>query len=218
MYSRYKTGMAAALRTVGFKCPYCPDEYIIATEVLLQTHIRIVHSSDPGFSIRCSVEGCERTFSNFRTYQNHLLSPLPDLADEEHDEESNIEETETSECGTCTAKPSSRGSYAPSLPKSEDMKMYCAKWLLKTSETRTLTRAVSVGIVEDVLSLIEFVTNGIKSEIANLLTSNQIDNNVILKVKELFTNPTLVPFVGLSTFYQQMQYYKDNFNLIVSLS
>ena len=99
------------------------------------------------------------------------------------------------------------------------MKMYCAKWLLKTSETRTLTRAASVGIMEDVSSLIEFVTNGIKSEIANLLTSNQIDNNVILKVKELFTNPTLVPFVGLSTFYQQMQYYKDNFlNLIVSLS
>ena len=40
---------------------------------LLVKHVRLVHSCDPNFRIQCSVEGCLRTFTNYRTYQNHLL-------------------------------------------------------------------------------------------------------------------------------------------------
>ena len=203
---------AAASRIDGFKCPYCP-EYVTPTEVLLLTHIRIAHSSDPGFTIRCFKQGCERTFRNFRTYQNHLLSHRAGLEDEREDDEE--EEIETNTSGL-VENIESRNDYV-SLPSSKDIKLYCAKWLLKTSETRSLTRAASIGIVEDVSALIEHVTNGIKSEIKSILTSNQIDNSVISKTEELFTNSALTPFEGLSTFYQQLQYYQENFNLIVSL-
>jgi len=48
-----------------------------------------------------------------------LLSHQPELADEEYDKKSDIEETETSECGTCMAEPSSRGSLYPVYPKAK---------------------------------------------------------------------------------------------------
>ena len=43
-----------------------------------------------------------------------------------------------------------------SLPSSDDVKSFIAKWLLKTSETRSLTRTASTGIVEDVGALIDY--------------------------------------------------------------
>lgn len=38
---------------------------------LLQ-HIRLFHAHQPCLSIRCGIGGCERTFTNFGTYQNHI--------------------------------------------------------------------------------------------------------------------------------------------------
>ncbi len=35
-------------------------------------HIGSVHSYEPGFQITCGVEGCARTYSNFRSFQKHL--------------------------------------------------------------------------------------------------------------------------------------------------
>lgn len=36
--------------------------------------VHLVHSLGSNFNIQCSKDSCARTFMNFRTYQNHLLS------------------------------------------------------------------------------------------------------------------------------------------------
>ena len=56
---------------VTFLCHYWVEDFSVPSENLLLNHIRLVHSSEPGFSIQCTVNGCSRTFKNFRTYQNH---------------------------------------------------------------------------------------------------------------------------------------------------
>ena len=67
--------MALIANRVEYACPYCNEEEFSApNEILLMGHIRGVHSLYPNFSLQCSKDGCERTFRNFRTYQNHLLS------------------------------------------------------------------------------------------------------------------------------------------------
>ena len=206
-------GMATAN---GYMCPYCPEEYITPTEVLLQSHIRIVHSSDSGFTIRCSEQGCERTFRNFRTYQNHLLSHRRDLNSTANSSESSPIDAPLRAHESHASLMACRDDYTSFLPRREDIKLYSAKWLLKTSETRYLTRTASVGIVEDVSSLIEHLMNGLKSKLGEILTTNHIDRSVIVETEELLKSSALTPFEGLSTFYQQMEYYKQNFNLIVS--
>lgn len=134
--------------------------------------------------------------------------------DDEGDDLECIYSTESKSCQAETPSQAHHENLA--VPTSKDIKLYSAKWLLKTSETRSLTRTASVGIVEDVSSLIEVILNGLKSDIKGVLASNQVDNSVILKTEELFKSSACIPYEGLCTFYQQMQYYKENFNLIVS--
>ena len=55
----------------GLPCPYCSGEFSAPSDELLLTHIRLVHSYDPGFTIQCSLNGCSITFSNFKAYQKH---------------------------------------------------------------------------------------------------------------------------------------------------
>ena len=47
------------------------DEFCAPSQKLLERHFKFVHSNDPGFSIHCST--CHRKYTNYCTYQNHLL-------------------------------------------------------------------------------------------------------------------------------------------------
>jgi len=44
------------------------------TEILtdLMKHIRLFRSHQPNFSMKCGIGGCQRTFSRFGTFQNHI--------------------------------------------------------------------------------------------------------------------------------------------------
>lgn len=53
-------------------CPLCAGSFSTASVFL--THIRLVHASDASFHMSCGLQGCQRTFSNFYTYRNHVYS------------------------------------------------------------------------------------------------------------------------------------------------
>lgn len=188
-----------------FRCPYCNDqEFVAPSKALLMIHVRIVHSLDPDFSIQCSKDNCSRTFTNFRTFQNHLLThnldEPPLISPEEHQIEPDYSiETEL-----------------VALPCEEEIKSYCAKWILKTSETRSLTRRATLGIVEDNSSLVTFITQLLWKRASAILVSSEVDTSVISRFDELFSSSLTKPFNGLTSFHQQLCYYRDNFNLIVS--
>lgn len=103
------------------------------------------------------------------------------------------------------------------LPTSEDLQSFSAKWILKTSETRSLTRAATVGIVADTADLVTYVAQCLLSEIRSLLAENGINSeSVTSKLEILFRNHITRPFDGLSSFRNQLQYYRKHFGLIVS--
>ena len=51
----------------------------------------------------------------------------------------------------------------------EVLKAFGAKWILRTSETRYLTRKATVGMVEDVSDLIEVVSQSLHDQIHAVL-------------------------------------------------
>lgn len=53
-------------------CPLCESQF--ATVSIFMTHLKLIHSNEPNFCIRCNLEGCQRTFKNFYTYRNHVYS------------------------------------------------------------------------------------------------------------------------------------------------
>lgn len=70
--------MASSTSTAFYYCSYCgcgqDDSYTAPSLQLLNQHIRLGHSNDPNFLIHCPVPSCQRTFRNYRTYQNHVLA------------------------------------------------------------------------------------------------------------------------------------------------
>lgn len=61
----------------------------------------------------------------------------------------------------------------PSCPLLQKHRPFAAKWILKTGETRSLTRKATLGIVEDVSDLVDFVTHSLKQQTQNALTANE---------------------------------------------
>ena len=55
---------------MAFKCPLCV--FLAATLTLILGHIRLVHSSDPGFNVTCGIDGCSRKFQTFRSLYQHI--------------------------------------------------------------------------------------------------------------------------------------------------
>lgn len=195
-----------------FTCPYCVtgcDEYAAPSESLLLTHVRMVHSLDPGFSIQCDNVGCARTFRNFRTYQNHRNShhkPPPDSSEEVLEDD--VQYDTMSDLDALWLTP----------PTEIDMKAYAAKWILGTSEKRSLTRSASLGIVEDVSALVGFTVETLHTQVQRILTESGVRSTVLLsKLNEVFTSPVTKPFHKISSFYQQLQHYENHFNMIVRM-
>ena len=60
--------------TFVYRCQYCSSKcFVSPSQRQLNRHIRLVHSQDPLFSIHCGYKSCSRTFTNYKTYQNHML-------------------------------------------------------------------------------------------------------------------------------------------------
>lgn len=55
----------------GLICTVCKSYYTQALSDLLQ-HIRLFHAHQPNLSIQCGIGGCQRVFTNFGTFQNHI--------------------------------------------------------------------------------------------------------------------------------------------------
>lgn len=129
-----------------YLCPYCNDsEYSAPSKVLLLNHIRLVYSNDPGFSIHCSFPRCSRTFANFRTYQNHFLVHPRQRSNEDlwiREDESSVARISVEEPPKIAVSMSNNDETVTTLCNTtEDMQLFAAKWILKTRETRNLTKS-----------------------------------------------------------------------------
>ncbi len=201
-----------------FGCPYCLclDAFCAPSEQLLERHIRLTHSQDPGFRIECKQTSCSRVFTNFRTYKNHLLTHRHQ--EDESNEESN-DPMETNTGGSGGGQDSHFALVNGCDDDSSAFDNYCAKWILRTSETRKLTRATTVGIVSDVSELLLDVVTGIKTQVETCLRDNGLEPSAITGLDSIFSsqNHKVVPFSNLATFHHQLSYYKNHFYFIVSV-
>ena len=198
----------------SFPCSFCSGEFSAPSETLLLTHIRLVHSYEPGFSIQCSLRGCSRTFKNFRTYQNHRLQHS--RCEEAPSQRVDVIPEGDGDIGEVDLGDESVIDEVCDQPTVADMQLYAAKWILKTRETQSLTRSATQGVVEDVQDLISFVTQTLESQTHAVLRANGIDPSTVFGLSDVFSGPSTKPFQGLTSFHQQLQYCRNNFNLTVS--
>ena len=150
-------------------CLYCP-KFEAPSKRLLHHHIRLVHSQDPSFIIQCSY--CSCTFRNIEVFKttNWDTSQAEDRQEE-------------SDCSTDYLEFNSDEDTIVQRQPTNDHSLYSAKWILKMSETRKLTRAATISIVEDTSDFIEEILMNAKDQL--LISMNEVALNVIRMLETL---------------------------------
>lgn len=201
----------------NFQCNYC--DVSAPSSQLLQKHVRQTHIDDPNFQIQCSNEGCRRTFTHYRTFQNHLLShtttslhTLASSAAPSVNDESDHYQADND--GNLTI---STGNVTELDPCRFTLKDHIAKWILKTGESRYLTRTAMMGILEDVSDIVQLIISHLHSEVCAFMCSTDTAPDNLHLINEIFQKESYtLPFNGLDSYYLQLQYFKKHFAFVVS--
>lgn len=91
-----------------------------------------------------------------------------------------------------------------------------ATWILKTRESHRIPMSVMDSIIQDVQSLYEIALAQLSGGVQRILHDAGVTSSVQDTVAREFTDGVSTHmFTGLSTFSQQMTYFKQHFNLIV---
>ena len=59
----------------AMECPLCSDAAHMKFDWRdFLKHLTLFHAHHPDFKVSCRIDGCQRSFTNIRTYQNHVSS------------------------------------------------------------------------------------------------------------------------------------------------
>ena len=129
-------------------CPLCA-EFQAPTIQLPLPHIRLVHSSQPGFCITCGLHGCQRTFRNMKTftnhiYQFHLISRVAAISSQSTDSDNDSDDDEVeSEYDSLQENllhvHAADQSDHPTDTLQKEVTSFAATWILKIREAYKLT-------------------------------------------------------------------------------
>ena len=192
-----------------FTCTYCPSTDAFSA-LRMERHIRLVHSHEPNFIIHCSVGYCARSFSNYRTYQNHLSSAHRGQSQVVSYEDFNREcmsylqpdDVDFDDDGIHRD-----GGNEDDKDNETDLQSTAAKWILKTNETRELSRSTMLGIIDDISDLFEVVLSTCRKRTINVLKKNDLIPEDIVDLDTIFDVDI---FSCLKRFHNLKQYYITN--------
>ena len=126
-----------------FSCTIC-HRFASSTLKRVVRHIGSVHSFEPGFQITCGVNGCARTYTNFRSFQKHLTRQHQAAF------EKNTTDDSTADSHVLEEEIPLNIDASPIVTTEEErssLKRSAALFLLKTKEVHRVTQTALNGII-----------------------------------------------------------------------
>lgn len=167
-------------------CPLCPDSRHLKLDIKeYLKHIRLFHANQANFKITCGINGCQRSYTNLGTFQNHvsgihnsIFSNLTNstiteeiVADSENESFDAICDDNNSDCtsnsttkNTCNDDKDDAEELEDILPH-ELLQNSSALFLLGIKEKYKLTQVATQGIVEGVTNLTQQLISVLKSKV-----------------------------------------------------
>lgn len=190
-----------------FYCKYCP--YYCSSWKVHMRHTFECHSSTPNFLYPCEVSGCTQTFKTFSAISSHLQRRHP------------CDWTQL-EGGTGCDTGNGSGQAGALLHCDEDdfseeviatnshllAQKSTALLLLTLKERHRLTQTAVNFSVGQIKQMFLHVLDDVKASVKGRLGNSEVD------IAECFD---VDPFRGLDTEYLQTKFYREHFNLVVSL-
>ena len=207
-----------------YRCNLCV-QYTSETLRGLISHLGRVHQNDRSFHVLCSIDGCPRTYKNFYTLRSHFVQkhsailereriwvqqqaeqpqaddPLDDGPDgvdnEEEDENDGFDfEREVEQCRRSNVL-----------------------GLLKIKDEAKIPQTVVESIVSNTTQIVENSVDVLHSGVQQCLENAGLRLDNIPGIAELFEESSCIrkPFQGCLNEASQLQYYKNNLGMVVSI-
>lgn len=207
-----------------YPCPLCRD--FQATEFsLLLPHIRLVHSTRPGFVIPCPMDNCTRLFTKMKTYTNHIYGDhlsLPratsssidvQLALPSHNESADEEQESEMDVSSQDA-----GANEPQPDDTQcEFNSIIAMWILKIKEMCKLPQSTIEKIIEGVTDLCQYLLTQIYEDVKLVLSDAHICTDNMPNFKEIFdpNGKYGMPFKNMKSSHQLLEHCKRHFHIVV---
>jgi len=120
--------------------------------------------------------------------------------------------------GVCTSPPASPTCDDHSLVDGTALsRREAAMFLLKTKEIHKVSQSHLGGLIGDISFIVESTVQQLEKKVEGALENRGVGMNDDLR--QIFHSPLVNdPFQGLHTEYLQKKYFREKFNLVVSLS
>ena len=188
--------------------------------------MRRSHANDSNFHVLCGLDGCPRTYKRFLSFRNHLIRKHNFKLTDEDQRVGIVAREHAQEADNFERLDAALGEDVPELPVNEDCIQ--SKQIIKESNALCLLGFKDKGRVpQTVVNLFaekstQLVRNSlqfVEKEIDRKLRAAGTSIQEVPGLKQIFEEDSLPmnPFNGLENEKQQSKFYKENFNLVVSL-
>lgn len=198
---------------MAYPCCFCSG-FVVGTFKKLLSHIKFSHSHEPSFLITYTDYG--HSFKKFNSFKSHIQTKhtkedeLEDVNGDDADSDSTEDEVDT-------------GLDIPDDdPKQyiNEMTRSLALFILKTKEEQQLTQQSINAIIENTEDLVESSLRNLKDKITTCLERNGVQIAEIDGLGDLPQHPSTFSLTKqpLANEYQQLQYFKETFKLVLRYS
>ena len=208
-----------------YNCNRC-DGFSATLLVRLLNHIGRCHSSEPGFHVLCGIEECARTYTNYNAFRNHVNKHHSTILEregrisitenrEEEEPENFINEEEYEE------EFEEENEEEFDIEREQlQLTRNNALCLMQIKEEGKLTQKNLDNVVNRTTQVVRNSIDMVKNAVAEKLGASGVNFDDIPGLKELFEKENHIsdPFKDIANFREQVKYYRENFNLVVSFS
>lgn len=171
-------------------CPLCKDaRHLKFDRRDFVKHLRLFHVHQPGFKVPCMKDGCPRTFTNLRTFENHLSTAHTTCTYGSISSEMTVEQREDSEDNRSSCDSSEDIFDDVELDDNNDdqclddatenpcisqdlMQRSSVLFLLNLKEKYKLTQAAIQGIIAGFTDIAEQQISFVKSQVRTYILSS----------------------------------------------
>ena len=195
------------------------------------SHLRLVHSQDPNFFVKCGIEGCSSHFSTFAAFNTHIyrhhrsalgliqterVSNTPEFSGEE-ESESDLQNLDPQFVPDASVFDQGDEDLQPSCTYIHDcQKESNAKFVLGLAEGHCVSDAAVQYVIDGCRKVSAQTAAHIQEVVKNKLSELEVDTSVIEHVHQKIDDRFVDPFDGLGTPYLRDKYFKEHFHYLVS--
>ena len=205
---------------MAFPCVYC-SSFAGSSFKKLLSHIKFVHSFEPNFMITCG--DCGQSFRNFNSFKSHIQRRHNK---NNYDDPGNDGDTEIEDDALAVNSSDEEGEASNDNTEDEtksfveEMTKSLALFVLKTKEENQLTQSAIDAVLSSAGDLVESSLAYLKEQVSTCLKRNGLDVMEIEGLSDVLQRPSIFTQAvqPLQNEYQQVQYFKNHFNFVVSKS